>query len=586
VNTSQITAENTTPARLFIKSDFTPTKANDHIELEINNFARDYTKFFNTHINPTRNLTFYQEHALEELQADPRFRIVPTDKNLGPSILEIMRYKQAIIDEHLLSASFKQIIKEEVNEIINISREKAYELTIEGAKLSAGEFVFLERAFKQPWRMAQLYGLPKIHKTPMKFRPIESQTNGPIEFCSLFVDSELQPILQSAPGYIIDSAHCQDDLERLDLPPNARLFTADAISMYSNIDLNLGIASIRQWLEEEKTTPQDRIELTISLLTLVMRCNVFQFEDTFWVQLIGTAMGTSCAVTFATICFLLTERRIRTKFSHRLPFFKRFIDGILGIWLVDNTITNHEEDEDWLDFKRELNNFGRLRWAVSKLTNKSVFLDLDITLEPKGRFSFQTYQKELNLHLYIPAASAHPPGTLKGTIFGNLQRYWRQNTKQTDYVNITKSFGIHLYNSGHNIANIVSLFKEAAKLIEHKQSLTGMATCQSNTIHSAHTIEKQRLFLHAEFHPRGIPRRTIRQLYNRTLAKTNLFDHFIVAYHRPINLRDLLSKTKLQSSPSVPSASKLVSSRRLVSNSQKMLTPNPPCTAPYNSHRT
>jgi hypothetical protein len=48
---------------------------------------------------------------LEELQADPRFHIVPTDKNLGPAILKMLRYKQAIIDEHLLSASFKQIAK-------------------------------------------------------------------------------------------------------------------------------------------------------------------------------------------------------------------------------------------------------------------------------------------------------------------------------------------------------------------------------------------------------------------------------------------------------------------------------------------
>jgi hypothetical protein len=73
--------------RLYIKSNFVPKKANDHIELEIDNFAGDYTNFFNTHINPTKNLTFYQEHALEELQSDPRFRIVPTDKNLGPAIL-------------------------------------------------------------------------------------------------------------------------------------------------------------------------------------------------------------------------------------------------------------------------------------------------------------------------------------------------------------------------------------------------------------------------------------------------------------------------------------------------------------------
>jgi hypothetical protein len=184
---------------------------------------------------------------------------VPTDKNLGPAILEMLKYKHAMINENLLSESFKQISKTEADGIIKLSRNKAYSLTIEEAKLSARIFIYLEQAFKKSWRIAQLYGLPRIHKIPMKFRPIESQTNGPIEFCSLFFDSELQPILQSAPGYIIDSAHCQDELERLDLPPNVRLFTADAIRMYSNIDLDLGIAAIRKWLEEETTTPQDRI---------------------------------------------------------------------------------------------------------------------------------------------------------------------------------------------------------------------------------------------------------------------------------------------------------------------------------------
>lgn len=121
-----------------------------------------------------------------------------------------------------------------------------------------------------------------------------------------------------------------------------------------------------------------------------MQYNIFQFEDTFRVQLIGTAMVSSCAVTFAKICFLLTKRRIRTKFAHRLPFFKWFIDDIIGIWLLDSSIENHEQDKEWLDFKRELDTFGRLRWTVSTLTNKAVFLNLNITLGSQGRFSFRT----------------------------------------------------------------------------------------------------------------------------------------------------------------------------------------------------
>jgi hypothetical protein len=73
----------------------------------------------------------------------------------------MLRYKQAIIDEHLLSPSFKQIAREEVNEIINISRKKAHELTIEGAKLTSGEFVFLECAFKSPGESLNSTASPK-----------------------------------------------------------------------------------------------------------------------------------------------------------------------------------------------------------------------------------------------------------------------------------------------------------------------------------------------------------------------------------------------------------------------------------------
>jgi hypothetical protein len=53
-------------------------------------------------------------------------------------------------------------------------------------------------------------------------------------------------------------------------------------------------------------------------------------------------------------------------------------------------------------------------------------LDLTLSINKQGTIETTTYIKHKNLHLYTPSMSAHPPGCLKGTIFGNLIRYWNQ----------------------------------------------------------------------------------------------------------------------------------------------------------------
>jgi hypothetical protein len=76
-----------------------------------------------------------------------------------------------------------------------------------------------------------------------------------------------KPIVQASPTYIRNTEQCQNDLITLTrLPYNARIFTADAVCMYSNIDLDTGIAAVQQWLEEETELTQECIDLVIALL--------------------------------------------------------------------------------------------------------------------------------------------------------------------------------------------------------------------------------------------------------------------------------------------------------------------------------
>jgi hypothetical protein len=96
-----------------------------------------------------------------------------------------------------------------------------------------------------------------------------------------------------------------------------------------------------------------------------------------------------------------------------------------------------------------------------------------------------------------------------------------------------QSFGRHFQNRGQDTATIVSLFKEAALYIEHKESRTSLAAREATADRNADHDNRRLLFLHAECHPKGIPRQTIRQLYNRTFAKTRMFDGLIVIKKSP-----------------------------------------------------
>ena len=70
-------------------------------------------------------------------------------------------------------------------------------------------------------------------------------------------------------------------------------------------------------------------------LRLLMTNIVFQFGDTYWLQKVGTAMGVPPALPWATIFFGIHKETVLTQFRDRLQLYRRFIDDVLGIWLVD-----------------------------------------------------------------------------------------------------------------------------------------------------------------------------------------------------------------------------------------------------------
>ena len=83
-------------------------------------------------------------------------------------------------------------------------------------------------------------------------------------------------------------------------------------------------------------------------LRLLMTKNVFQFGDTFWLQKVGTAMGAPPAPPWATIFFGIHKETVLARFGARLQIYRRFINDVLGIWLVDTDPV--EDSRQWSFF--------------------------------------------------------------------------------------------------------------------------------------------------------------------------------------------------------------------------------------------
>eukprot|EP00984_Skeletonema_dohrnii_P032020 scaffold25391_cov152-Skeletonema_dohrnii-CCMP3373.AAC.1 len=194
------------------------------------------------------------------------------------------------------------------------------------------ETTFLERALKQmPDKLARFRMSLKAHKDPWKMRPIVCCAGTFMNCLSRWLNYHLHRLKlklrlkRFVPSYLKDSGELLKELKELGrLPPTARLFTADANSMYTNIDTEHAIDIIGTWIDglplteaEENGLADFPIEAVKDAMKLVMRNNIFEWGDLYFLQKTVTAMGTSAACMWATIYFAVREDFLFGKYKRQ-----------------------------------------------------------------------------------------------------------------------------------------------------------------------------------------------------------------------------------------------------------------------------
>jgi hypothetical protein len=241
-------------------------------------------------------------------------------------------------------------------------------------------------------------------------------------------------------------------------------------------------------------------EPIILALEIIMRNNVFKCGDTFWLQKTGTAMGTPPACMYAILYYGIHELRFCPKFQSIVPFYERYIDDVIGLWIMDDDPAT--DDQNWTAFQEAML-FGKLTCEFSERTTSVNFLDMTLTLD-NNRVLTRLYEKPLNLYLYIPPHSAHPPGILRGMITGYVTRVHRLTSTNTDCEVAIRAFFHRLCARGYKSCILRPLFHDALQRSRSRR-------CTPRDDHEV------RAFLHLQYHPYDPASQAIQRLFREIL---------------------------------------------------------------------
>ena len=184
-------------------------------------------------------------------------------------------------------------------------------------------------------QLAHLYYLPKAHKSGTPLRPIISSLKHPTTKISKFLDDLLRPLFDE----MANESTVQSGFELVKqvnewstrhLREETLLCTIDVVDLYTMIPQVEGVLTLRKMLNRLNLKQVNglNIETIVRLSRFVMRNNYFSYNDKFYHQIRGGAMGSPLTLTMANCYMFFFEQPILRQVHNSNGLYFRYIDDI------------------------------------------------------------------------------------------------------------------------------------------------------------------------------------------------------------------------------------------------------------------
>ncbi|XP_044751669.1 uncharacterized protein LOC123311665 [Coccinella septempunctata] len=244
----------------------------------------------------------------------------------------------------------------------------------------------------------KLYCLRKTHKDTLSLRPIVSNINAPTYNLGKLMHDILSKVLSTSPYNVKNSIQAKEIIKNIVVPKGYILISLDVVSLFTNISKDLVIrVAHKRWNYIKNFTTLDKATF-ISLIELCFEGGYFSFNNKFYQQLNGTAMGAPASTSFANLVMNDLFDFVCDRLTFRILLMLLYVDDTLMLIPLEMRQTIFDLFNSY---------HPSIKFTIEdENENKIPFLDLLITRE-ETNLTTCWYTKTINSNRIINYYSNH-----------------------------------------------------------------------------------------------------------------------------------------------------------------------------------
>ena len=382
--------------------------------------------------------------SIRDFLLNKEYVITGTDKNLGTAVSKrdwLIEKSQDILND---VNNYRLL---EHDEAIRILNEKCSEMEslgnlafnyVDHLEGSIADFLRSKITLRgETHHIPKFYGIPKIHKQPVKMRPIIPCHSAIQNPAAKYVSKKLKPLIAEAATVIHGTKDLAYKLSKLTIDKTRKWYivTGDVVAFYPNIPLTHCLDIVynmyfeHYWNIQNHDDPSNQARQNLFKRCLeVGNTNLLtQFNNKIYLQLNGLAMGVADSPDLANLYGYYFEKLSNVINHPNIFYYGRYIDDCLAIVYAESELQALNILQEYVQFDN-----CTITWDASD--HHQPFLDMMLYKDADNTLQHMPYRKNGNHQERIPWTSAHPYDVKRGTFLGEMSRLATLSSKLDHYL--------------------------------------------------------------------------------------------------------------------------------------------------------